>query len=286
MAIVAMGRYGGFELSYGSDADVMFVHDPAEGADPQVASTYAQAVANELRRLLAAARRRPGARGRRRPAARGQAGAAGAHPRLLRGLLRQVVAGLGGAGAAARRRGRRRRGPAPAVHRADRPAALPGRRASAHDDVDRDPPDQGAGRRRAAAARRRPATPTSSSAAADWPTSSGPSSCSRCGTPASIPGCARPRTLDALAAAAEAGLLDADGRRVAGRTAGARSAGSATPSPWSAASPATSCPATPGRGPPSPACMGYPPGASDEMVNDYLRHTRRARAVVDRVFWG
>jgi glutamate-ammonia-ligase adenylyltransferase len=27
MAIVAMGRYGGFELSYGSDADVMFVHD-------------------------------------------------------------------------------------------------------------------------------------------------------------------------------------------------------------------------------------------------------------------
>ena len=31
--------------------------------------------------------------------------------------------------------------------------------------------------------------------------------------------------------------------------------------------------------------MGYPPGASDELVNDYLRHTRRTRAVVDRVFW-
>ena len=31
--------------------------------------------------------------------------------------------------------------------------------------------------------------------------------------------------------------------------------------------------------------MGYPAGASDEMVNDYLRHTRRTRAVVDRVFW-
>ena len=53
MAIVAMGRYGGFELSYGSDADVMFVHEPVEGADPQAASSYAQAVANELRRLLA-----------------------------------------------------------------------------------------------------------------------------------------------------------------------------------------------------------------------------------------
>ena len=31
--------------------------------------------------------------------------------------------------------------------------------------------------------------------------------------------------------------------------------------------------------------LGYAPGASDEMVNDYLRITRRAHAVVDRVFW-
>ncbi|HEX8781043.1 MAG TPA: bifunctional [glutamine synthetase] adenylyltransferase/[glutamine synthetase]-adenylyl-L-tyrosine phosphorylase, partial [Nocardioides sp.] len=53
MAIIAMGRYGGFELSYGSDADVMFVHDPVPGAEPQVAASYAQAVVGELRRLLA-----------------------------------------------------------------------------------------------------------------------------------------------------------------------------------------------------------------------------------------
>jgi glutamate-ammonia-ligase adenylyltransferase len=53
MAIVAMGRYGGFELSYGSDADVMFVHDPLPGASTQQASSYAQAVALEVRRLLA-----------------------------------------------------------------------------------------------------------------------------------------------------------------------------------------------------------------------------------------
>ncbi|MDN4161809.1 bifunctional [glutamine synthetase] adenylyltransferase/[glutamine synthetase]-adenylyl-L-tyrosine phosphorylase [Nocardioides abyssi] len=52
IAVVAMGRYGGFELSYGSDADVLFVHEPEPGADPQRASSYAQAVANELRRLL------------------------------------------------------------------------------------------------------------------------------------------------------------------------------------------------------------------------------------------
>ena len=46
-----MGRYGGFELSYGSDADVMFVHEPVEGAEAQAASSFATAVVSELRRL-------------------------------------------------------------------------------------------------------------------------------------------------------------------------------------------------------------------------------------------
>jgi glutamate-ammonia-ligase adenylyltransferase len=31
--------------------------------------------------------------------------------------------------------------------------------------------------------------------------------------------------------------------------------------------------------------LGYGAGRSDEMVNDHLRTTRHARAVVDRVFW-
>ena len=31
--------------------------------------------------------------------------------------------------------------------------------------------------------------------------------------------------------------------------------------------------------------LTYPPGHTDEMVNDYLRATRLARAVVDRIFW-
>ncbi|WP_435769474.1 bifunctional [glutamine synthetase] adenylyltransferase/[glutamine synthetase]-adenylyl-L-tyrosine phosphorylase [Nocardioides sp. SYSU DS0651] len=53
-AIVAMGRYGGFELSYGSDADVLFVHDPVDGADPQEAASFARAVAEEVRRALGA----------------------------------------------------------------------------------------------------------------------------------------------------------------------------------------------------------------------------------------
>ncbi len=53
LAIIAMGRYGGHELGYGSDADVMFVHDPLPGADAGQAASMAQAVALELRRLLA-----------------------------------------------------------------------------------------------------------------------------------------------------------------------------------------------------------------------------------------
>jgi glutamate-ammonia-ligase adenylyltransferase len=59
MAIVAMGRYGGYELGYGSDADVMFVHEPLPGADPQLASSMAQAVAEDVRRMLSEQSRDP-----------------------------------------------------------------------------------------------------------------------------------------------------------------------------------------------------------------------------------
>ncbi len=54
-AVIAMGRYGGHESGFGSDADVIFVHDPLPGLDPdgdRAASDAAQAVGAELRRLL------------------------------------------------------------------------------------------------------------------------------------------------------------------------------------------------------------------------------------------
>ncbi|HEX2315716.1 MAG TPA: bifunctional [glutamine synthetase] adenylyltransferase/[glutamine synthetase]-adenylyl-L-tyrosine phosphorylase, partial [Thermomonospora sp.] len=53
IAVVAMGRFGGHELGYGSDADVMFVHDPLPGADERDAQNAAHSVAEEMRRLLA-----------------------------------------------------------------------------------------------------------------------------------------------------------------------------------------------------------------------------------------
>jgi [glutamine synthetase] adenylyltransferase / [glutamine synthetase]-adenylyl-L-tyrosine phosphorylase len=52
-AVIAMGRFGGYESGYGSDADVLFVHDPLPGAGDKAASDAAHAVAAELRRLLA-----------------------------------------------------------------------------------------------------------------------------------------------------------------------------------------------------------------------------------------
>ncbi|MCM2579383.1 bifunctional [glutamine synthetase] adenylyltransferase/[glutamine synthetase]-adenylyl-L-tyrosine phosphorylase [Streptomyces meridianus] len=51
-AVIGMGRFGGHELGYGSDADVLFVHEPREGVGEQEASRAAFAVANEIRRLL------------------------------------------------------------------------------------------------------------------------------------------------------------------------------------------------------------------------------------------
>ncbi|MEV5079081.1 bifunctional [glutamine synthetase] adenylyltransferase/[glutamine synthetase]-adenylyl-L-tyrosine phosphorylase [Streptomyces sp. NPDC093064] len=51
-AIIGMGRFGGHELGYGSDADVLFVHEPWEGADEREAAEAAARVVAETRRLL------------------------------------------------------------------------------------------------------------------------------------------------------------------------------------------------------------------------------------------
>ncbi|WP_330340463.1 bifunctional [glutamine synthetase] adenylyltransferase/[glutamine synthetase]-adenylyl-L-tyrosine phosphorylase [Streptomyces sp. NBC_00557] len=52
-AIIGMGRFGGHELGYGSDADVVFVHEPQDGVDEHEASAAANRVVAEMRRLLA-----------------------------------------------------------------------------------------------------------------------------------------------------------------------------------------------------------------------------------------
>ena len=52
VSVIAMGRFGGRELGFASDLDVMFVHDPVPGADETQAGKQAMAIAEELRSLL------------------------------------------------------------------------------------------------------------------------------------------------------------------------------------------------------------------------------------------
>ncbi|MFD8599527.1 bifunctional [glutamine synthetase] adenylyltransferase/[glutamine synthetase]-adenylyl-L-tyrosine phosphorylase [Kitasatospora sp. NPDC059646] len=54
IAVIGMGRFGGHELGYGSDADVLFVHEPRLGVLDEDAAAAARAVIGELRTLLAA----------------------------------------------------------------------------------------------------------------------------------------------------------------------------------------------------------------------------------------
>ncbi|QDZ13896.1 bifunctional [glutamine synthetase] adenylyltransferase/[glutamine synthetase]-adenylyl-L-tyrosine phosphorylase [Humibacter ginsenosidimutans] len=55
-AVIAMGRFGGRELGFGSDADVIYVFRPREGADPDATHTAALKYVAELKRLTEDAR--------------------------------------------------------------------------------------------------------------------------------------------------------------------------------------------------------------------------------------
>lgn len=52
IAVIAMGRLGGREMSYASDADVMYVHQPNDPHQVQIAGTYAKRVITVMREAL------------------------------------------------------------------------------------------------------------------------------------------------------------------------------------------------------------------------------------------
>ncbi|EOM76047.1 bifunctional [glutamine synthetase] adenylyltransferase/[glutamine synthetase]-adenylyl-L-tyrosine phosphorylase [Rhodococcus rhodnii] len=52
LTVIGMGRLGGFELGYGSDADVMFVCEPRDGVDDTTAVKWASTIADRVRTLL------------------------------------------------------------------------------------------------------------------------------------------------------------------------------------------------------------------------------------------
>jgi len=283
LAIIAMGRYGGLELSYGSDADVMFVHDPLPGADAQAAAQYAQAVANELRRMLAMPATDPPLEvdadlrpeGKQGPLVRTLDSYAAYYARwsavwefqaLLRAypavgdpdLLRRFMAMVDPL-----------RFPADGLSDDE---AREVRRIKARVDDERLP--------RGADPNTHLKLGRGGLADVEWTVQ-----LLQMRHAGRVPELRTPRTLKALAAAGEAGLLaedDVEALSLAWRTVSA-----------------TRNAVTLVRGKPSDhlpnsareragvaAVLGYAPGETDEMVNDYMRVTRHARAVVERVFWG
>jgi glutamate-ammonia-ligase adenylyltransferase len=282
MAIVAMGRYGGFELSYGSDADVLFVHDPVPDADSQAASSYATAVANELRRLLAL----PGAdpalevdadlrpEGKQGPLVRTLGSYAAYYAKWSKVWEAQALlradAVVGDVDLRARFTALIDPSRFPAGGLSD-DDVLEVRRIKARVDNERLP---------------RGADPTShlklgrgGLADIEWTVQL--LQMRHAGTVESL---RTTRTLEALVAAREAGLVEADDAEVlahAWRTV-SRIRNAVT---LVRGRPADQLPRDPRERAAVASMLDYPPGESDRLVNDHLRITRRAHAVVERVFW-
>lgn len=282
IAIVAMGRYGGFELSYGSDADVLFVHQPEDGGDAHQASSYATAVANEIRRMLAApggdpplqvdADLRP--EGKQGPLVRTLDSYAAYYAKWSKvweaqALLRaDAVVGDLDLRRAFEELIDPLRFPEAGISDDD---VIEVRRVKGRIDQERLP--------RGADPQLHLKLGRGGLADIEWTVQ-----LLQMRHAGRVPALRTTQTLAALAAAAEAELVSAEdaellatGWRMVSRMRNAvtlargRSGDQLPRDTRERAAVAT--------------IVGYPPGGTDEMVNDYLRATRRARGVVDRVFW-
>ncbi len=283
VAVIAMGRVGGAETGFGSDVDALFVHDPMPGAGEQEATAAANAVVAELRRLLALPAPDPPVQldaalrpeGRNGPLVRTLASYRAYYlrwssPWEAQALLR--AAPLAGDPAL----GTEFVALIDPVRYPDgglTPAATTEiRRLKARMDAERLP--RGAD----------PATHTKLGrgglADVEWTVQ-----LLQLRHGAAVPGLRTTRTLPALAAAREAGLLAADDTaaleaawRMATRARNAVVLVRGRPSDQ-----------LPGRGKDLAGVMrvvGYPPGRDPgQFLDDYRRATRRARAVVERVFY-
>ncbi|GGO92656.1 glutamate-ammonia-ligase adenylyltransferase [Nocardioides phosphati] len=282
MAIVALGRYGGAELSFGSDADVMFVHEPVPGPDASRATAYAQGVALELRRLLALPGSDPALdldadlrpEGRQGPLVRTLESYAAYYASWSRTWEAQALLRADAVVGDPELRERFTalidplRFPPGGI---DDDAVLEVRRLKARVDAERLP--------RGADPHTHLKLGRGGLADIEWTVQ-----LLQMRHAGRHPSLRTPRTLAALQAAADLELLSADDAqdlvlawRLVSRVRDA----------------VTLVRGRPGDAVPSDAreraavaaVLGYAPGESTAMLNDYLRATRRARAVVDRVFW-
>ena len=283
VAVIAMGRVGGAETGYGSDVDALFVHDPLPGAGEEDAAAAANALVAELRRLLALpapdpplqvdAALRP--EGRSGPLVRSLASYRAYYQRWsspweAQALLRAApLAGDPALGSAFVELVDPRRYPAGGLTPA---ATTEIRRLKARMDAERLP--RGAD----------PATHTKLGRGGlvdvEWT-----AQLLQLRHGAEVPGLRTTRTLPALAAARDAGLLAPDDTaaleaawRIATRARNAVVLVRGRPSDQ-----------LPGRGKDLAGVMrvvGYPQGRDPgQFLDDYRRATRRARAVVERVFF-
>jgi glutamate-ammonia-ligase adenylyltransferase len=283
MAIVAMGRYGGYELGYGSDADVMFVHDPMPGVDAQLANSMASAVANDVRRLLTEHARDPalevdtGLRpeGKQGPVVRTLESYAAYYGKWsavweAQALLRAAPI-VGDPGLCARFKDLidPLRFPEQGLTEGD---VVEVRRIKARVDAERLP--RGAD----------PATHFKLGGGGlsdvEWTVQ-----LLQMQHAGRIPELRTTKTLEALQVAVEHDLLStADARGLAEAWKFASRARNATVQVRG--KPADQLPRDARERAAVAAILQYQPGESDVMLNDYLRSARRARSIVDRVFWG
>ena len=281
VAVLAMGRLGGGEQGYGSDADVLFVHEPVELPDA-VAAAAAHEVAHELRRLLSLpapdapllvdADLRP--EGRQGPLTRSLSSYSAYYRRWAHVWESQALLRA-----------------APLAGDAD----LASRFLAAVDPV-RYPPggltaEQVVEIRRIKARVEAERLPRGADRALELKLGRGGLADVewtvqllqlRYGD--RVAGLRTPSTLPALAAAAEAGLLDrADAEVLA--TAWRLTTKVRDALVLVRGRPASALPAGGRQLAGTARALGYPAGASGEFLDDYRRATRRARAVVERVFY-
>ncbi|GAA1937627.1 bifunctional [glutamine synthetase] adenylyltransferase/[glutamine synthetase]-adenylyl-L-tyrosine phosphorylase [Nocardioides marmoribigeumensis] len=283
LAIVSMGRLGGHEVGYGSDADVLFVHEPVEGAEPEDAARAAQAVANELRRLLGTAGSDPALEvdadlrpeGKGGPLVRTVESYAAYYSKWsavweAQALLRaEAVVGDEGVCGHYMELVDRLRFPGEGLSFAD---VREIRRIKARVDNERLP--RGADRKTHLKLGR------GGLGDIEWTVQ-----LLQMRHAHNSPGLRTTRTLPALRAAVEEGFVEAEDAQMMTEA-------------WLMVSrirnlitlvrgkPSDELPRETGELTALSVLMGYSPDEADALVNDYLRVTRRAHAVVERVFWG
>jgi [glutamine synthetase] adenylyltransferase / [glutamine synthetase]-adenylyl-L-tyrosine phosphorylase len=283
ICVVAMGRFGGHEMGYASDADVLFVHDPVPGADEEAATRAAQAVALELRGMLAQpgpdpallidADLRP--EGRQGPLVRTLASYRAYYRRWslpweAQALLRaEPVAGDAALGEAFTKLADQLRYPDGGI---GEPAVIQIRRIKARMEAERMP----RGIDPALHLKLGPG----GLADVEWVVQ-----LIQLRHAHSVPGLRTTRTLGALDAAAQAALITGpDARDLTAAWLLAVRIRNAVM--LVRGRPAETVPSSQSELAGVARLLGYPPDASQDLVQDYRRAARRSRAIMDRLFYG